>query len=174
MSRASVIVVCAIAVIAMLSIHSQRVLPKPIQEFIAESFDPVSHFSGLPAEIQQSLRSKFDPTGSHVAMSGIADANMPFNVSDIVDESLPMRQYIMGGTSSTLAFVLYEHGGVGIHFHFVLYRHESKRWVMVFADRIGNPFSHDVFPRPPSSLDQLKQILGQVELANEKDIEYCW
>src|ERR1700740_1645057 len=42
---------------------------------------------------------------------GIADVREKFNATDVVDNRLPMRRFLVGGASSNSVLVAYEQGG---------------------------------------------------------------
>ena len=67
----------------------------------------VRTLDGLPRDVNALLgQGKGGP-------DGIADRGQPFNKTDVVDSRLPMRRFIVGGSSLSAVLVAYEQGGRG-------------------------------------------------------------
>lgn len=55
-----------------------------------------------------------------------------FNPGDVVRGSIPQRRVILGGTSSSLAFIWYEHGGRGLHEHLLVFDRRGAEAPLLF------------------------------------------
>ena len=56
----------------------------------------------------------------------IADREKPFESTDVIyDRSLPTRQLRYLGRKANTWVMTYKHGGLGLHYHFVLYQVEN-------------------------------------------------
>jgi hypothetical protein len=76
----------------------------------------VSHFAGLPEQIQKDILSDGD----------IADVGQPFEPYDyIIDPNLPNRRMVMAGQSGVNWFVWIDHGGFSRHYDVIGY---SQIW----------------------------------------------
>ena len=71
----------------------------------------------LPAPMRQFLALRFAEPPSN---PGIAERNAPYEATDFLRSSLPMRRVIVTGRAGTQWFLWYEHGGYARHTHFVL------------------------------------------------------
>jgi len=71
----------------------------------------------LPATMRQFLALRFAEPASN---PGIAERNAPYEASDFVRSSLPMRRVIAAGRVSAQWFLWYERGGALRRAHFVL------------------------------------------------------
>lgn len=62
------------------------------------------------------------------AESPIADRGWRFNYTDVVDEKLPMRRFVLAGTDDSLALVAIEHGGRGYYVEALEFENSSGKW----------------------------------------------
>ena len=86
-------------------------------------------------------------------MGGIADRNERFNVTDVVDTKLPMRRFVVGGSSSSLVLVSYETGGRGYSVEAVAYALHDSQWSETKRWRLN---------RKPETLVDLLGIICEV------------
>jgi hypothetical protein len=82
----------------------------------------VRTLDGLPREVNTLLGR--DKSG----LEGIADARKPFNKTDVVDPRLPMRRFIVAGSSLSSVLVAYEQGGIGYSVHAIGFALEPSGW----------------------------------------------
>ena len=54
---------------------------------------------------------KVDLEVDRPGMDGVADRGRPFNPTDVIDESLPMRRFVVAGHDDDIWIVELEHGG---------------------------------------------------------------
>jgi len=72
---------------------------------------------------------------------GIADRNGKFNVTDVVDSSLPMRRFVLGGLSASCAIVAVERGGRAHSYEVVAFEQIDTKW------RVAQRWSINAAPR---------------------------
>ena len=60
---------------------------------------------------------------------GIADVGEPFNVTDVVRESLPFRRLILAGISDNRVIVGIEHGGIGYSIEVLTFSLVEDNWI---------------------------------------------
>ena len=89
-------------------------------------FQEVSQLSALPDSIRQQL--EIDSSGRR----GVADKGMPFNVTDLVDRSLPMSRFSTAGRSGDAWLVAAEVGGRGYSVQVYLFSGDriKQRWTL--------------------------------------------
>jgi hypothetical protein len=110
------------------------------------SLSEVLSLAGLPLGVTTALgRPKS-------GLDGIADRNKPFNPTDAVDSSLPMRRFIIGGVSETYALVAFERGGIGHSFEAVSYRIVGSTWTET---------KHWYLSRKPASLLETLKLIDE-------------
>lgn len=124
--------------------------------FTSADFRRLDRFEQLPEPVRNHLLSHFGqgPSGSK---SVIANPNDPFNAGDAIDIRYPMRRLMFAGTSDTLSFVYYVHGGIALHYHVVIYQRGVTEPVFsgtLIASRGGR------YREPPATIDELKQWLS--------------
>jgi hypothetical protein len=138
---------------------SPTALPDLRETFVATQFRQVTEFAKLPESARSNLLAHFasrEPVEQRVY---IADPDQPFNVGDALlpGPPLPMRRLKFGGVAPTLSFIYYEHGGLGFHYHLIIYsKSESEP---VFAGRFTPGFKDGKVPQEPLTVDVLKQWL---------------
>lgn len=91
----------------------------------------------------------------------MADPWGRFNATDVVDTELPMRRLKFAGQSETGAFVYYEHGGFGFHYHLGVFEIRDGQVSLAFAGR---------FFVKARNLDRLRNLVAQGEIKDEKDV----
>ena len=74
-------------------------------------------------------------------LEGIADRNGKFNVTDVVDDKLPMRRFVLAGLSASCAIVAVERGGRAHTYEVVAFEHINARW------RVAQRWSMNAAPR---------------------------
>ena len=89
----------------------------------------------LPAQLNSLLGR--DRSG----LEGIADRNGKFNVTDVVDNKLPMRRFVLAGLSASCAIVAVERGGRAHTYEVVAFEHINARW------RVAQRWSINAAPR---------------------------
>ena len=89
----------------------------------------------LPAQLNSLLGR--DRSG----LEGIADRNGKFNVTDVVDNKLPMRRFVLAGLSASCAIVAVERGGRAHTYEVVAFEHSNTQW------RVAQRWSVNVAPR---------------------------
>ena len=76
----------------------------------------------LPAQLNSLLGR--DRSG----LEGIADRNGKFNVTDVVDNKLPMRRFVLAGLSASCAIVAVERGGRAHTYEVVEFEYTNAKW----------------------------------------------
>ena len=61
-------------------------------------------------------------------LEGIAERNGKFNVTDVVDDKLPMRRFILAGLSASCAIVAVERGGRAHTYEVVAFEYTNAKW----------------------------------------------
>jgi hypothetical protein len=114
-------------VLALVAVPSLASNADSLQRFQGETFSEYSDVNALSAGVTLALN-RF--TGG----AAIANPKEPFVATDVIDDrKLPRRRLIGAGTSGDLTFVEYEHGGRGLHEHFVLFKANGTDAVAVKA-----------------------------------------
>jgi hypothetical protein len=62
---------------------------------------------------------------------------------------------VFGGEAPQSWFIYYEHGGIALHYHLIVYKAGSQE--PAFAGRFVTQVRGDKLERPPSSIRQLKE-----------------
>ena len=116
-----------------------------LQRFRAETFSSSTDLSTVPDQVRVAL-TRF------VGGAKVANSTEAFEATDVIsDPNVPRRRLVIFGTSADLTFIEYDHGGIGLHQHFVLFqRSASAQDTLVFA-------CAGVLPR---DLAQLKEAVG--------------
>jgi hypothetical protein len=95
--------------------------------FKATPFQKVDRLEGLPGSVRQAVHD--------LLKSSIANPGEKWNATDVIlDPQRPPRRLIFAGTSQSLWFMYYEHGGRGRHDHILLIGKDDPggywtRWV---------------------------------------------
>lgn len=92
----------------------------------------------------------------------MADPGGRFNATDVVDTGLPMRRLVFAGESSNGAFVYYEHGGRGFHYHLAVFNMRDDPTSLIFAGRF--------FDRA-ENLDRLRELIAKDKIPEEPDAD---
>jgi len=79
----------------------------------------------LPAQLNSLLGR--DRSG----LEGIADRTGKFNVTDVVDNKLPMRRFVLAGLSASCAIVAVERGGRTHTYQAVAFEYANAKWLVV-------------------------------------------
>jgi len=74
-------------------------------------------------------------------LEGIADRNGKFNVTDVVDNKLPMRRFVLAGLSASCAVVAVERGGRAHTYEVVMFERTDAKW------RVAQRWSINAAPR---------------------------
>ena len=80
--------------------------PPPSLFWHGYSFHEVDSLSSLPVALQQALDA--DAPG----IRGIADKGQPFNITDVVSDTLPMRRFLAAGNDGDVWLVALEQSGI--------------------------------------------------------------
>jgi hypothetical protein len=83
------------------------------------------------SEIPRAIRDQLGATLS--GLDGIADKDQPFNPTDVVDSSLPMRRFLVAGQDHDTWLVALEHGGYGYNIQVYLFvqNRQLEHWVLL-------------------------------------------
>jgi hypothetical protein len=84
----------------------------------------VGSIEGFPADVKKILGRQ------NIGAGGIADRWEKFNATDVVDNHLPMRRFITGGSGTVFAVVAYEQGGRGHSIRAATFGMRRSGWVM--------------------------------------------
>jgi hypothetical protein len=73
----------------------------------------------------------------HNAAASLADPGAPFSAGDAMlpGKNPPARRLVLAGKSASSWFILYEHGGIGLHTHIIVFSRISDQWRIVYAGR---------------------------------------
>jgi hypothetical protein len=82
----------------------------------------VRSLAALPAAIRHLLPSATS------GLDGIADHGGDFNVTDVVNQNLPMRRFTLAGVQTTCAVIAVEYGGIVHGFEVTEYRLTATGW----------------------------------------------
>lgn len=116
----------------------------PLQRFQTEAFSQNTDLAALSAGVRRALN-------RFAGGARIANTAEPFEATDVIeDPKLPRRRLIRAGASGDLTFVEYEHGGIGLHQHFVLFQTRGTEAVPINA-------CSGLLPR---ELEKLRKVVG--------------
>lgn len=105
-------------------------LPRAVGSLRSEPIKLVHTTKEIDHDILETLVSKFADIGR------LADPRQRFEATDMITNSkLPTRRLILAGVGNHQAFVAYEHGGRGLHLHFVILERRASRWAIAFNGR---------------------------------------
>jgi TPR repeat protein len=111
-------------------------------------FSEVDLLSDLPSQVKQLLG--IDEKG----LSGIAERGKPYNVTDAVDEKLPMRRFSIAAVSSDCILVAYEQGGIGYNVSLKIFLRDGAEWQR--GEKMPDPRQNLVLGfRVPRNLDEM-------------------
>src|SRR5690349_2779460 len=89
--------------------------PPQAKAFLEAHYQPIESVRELPPALAAALR-------QHLHDTPIADRGEPFNASDVRSEDdPPTRRFLAAGTSPSGSFIAYEHGGLGHHYHLLMF-----------------------------------------------------
>ena len=112
-------------------------------EFRSQKYVLKGRFVDVPQEIRLATESLCSPCQ-------FAEPDERWSATDVGDGvSPPSRRFLSAGNSGTLWFVRYEHGGIGVHEHMMVFDSISSRPVYLGG---GSGF-HD---EPPTKFDDCK------------------
>jgi hypothetical protein len=83
----------------------------------------VGSVEGLPKDVKEILGRQ------NTGAEGIADKWEKFSATDVVDNHLPMRRFITGGSGTVFAVVAYEQGGRGYSIQAATFGMHGSGWV---------------------------------------------
>jgi hypothetical protein len=100
----------------------------------------VKAIAGIPPEVYELL-------GGHgTGLDGIADRGGSYNSTDVIDKALPMRRFVLAGSSSDCVALAFERGGRGHSIELWVFSRNADAWI---GERRGR------FRVPPRSLKEL-------------------
>ena len=129
----------AVVVLILLSLGTTA--SEPLLPWRNYEFREIGSLAALPASIQEKL-------GTHIAgIGGVAERDRPFNATDVVVGSHPMRRFVVAGQSGNTWLVALEHGGIAYYIEVYLFTDGAspQRWTL--------PIS-----RPPSLQTLLQKL----------------
>jgi hypothetical protein len=104
-----------VALLAAAAAASPPPMAPEASAFLATDYRPIASLTGLPAPLAAALREELHG-------ESIADRGQSFQVGDVrLDPPLPDRRFVAAGVAGDRWFVAYEHGGLGHHYHLLLY-----------------------------------------------------
>jgi hypothetical protein len=92
--------------------------PPEAKVFLETRYQPIESLRELPPELAAAFR-------KHVHEVPVADRGEPFSATDVRNGDAPQRRFLAAGTAASGAFVAYEHGGIGHHYHLLLFGAEA-------------------------------------------------
>jgi len=105
----------------------------------------------LPAGIRSNLGA------NRQGLEGVADRGRPFNVTDVVNDKLPMRRLLTAGQDGATWLVALEHGGRGYNVE-----------VFLFSAPDSTPVQKWVLLNRPGNLREVVQELPQFAPARQR------
>jgi len=132
----------------LLLVISPTVLASEQPSCAGKALSEVRTLKALPDEVN-SLLGK-----AHAGLSGIADRDGRFNRTDVVDERLPMRRFVIAGLNSSCVLVALERGGRGYSVELVVFEYAGGKWQISQRRNI---------PRIPHSLQELVAYLPRAD-----------
>ncbi len=144
--------------------------PRIAALFASTNFGRLDRLEQLPEPVRNNLVSHFGK-GEPGSKPAIANPKEPFNSGDAIDVRYPMRRLLFAGTSESLSFVYYVHGGIALHYHLVIYQRDSTEPVFsgtLIASRGGR------YREPPASIDDLNQWLSAGDIAGDAGQTHDW
>src|SRR5712664_2529979 len=136
--------VVASVLVSLLSGFSLVATAQQHSAFAGKPLTEAHSLDVLPAPLHSLL--PFDRRG----LEGIADRNGKFNVTDVVDNKLPMRRFVLAGLSASCAIVAVERGGRAHTYEVVAFEHINAQW------RVAQRWSINAAPR---SLQELRAVV---------------
>ncbi len=100
----------------------------------------VTSVNALPSETGSALGAL------NAGLEGIADRGQRFNITDVVNSSLPMRRFSKAGVSTHCVLVAVERGGRGYSVEVSMFERKSNAWNRKLIGTLDSP---------PSSLSDL-------------------
>lgn len=121
-ARLAVAALAALGLVAALAAYQAwqnggRSPSPPLTCRLPRGVEQYPSLDALPAAMRQFLAPRFAEPPSN---PGIAERNAPYEATDFLRSSLPMRRVIGTGRAGMQWFLWYEHGGYAPHTHFVL------------------------------------------------------
>ena len=111
-----IVMILAVALAPLTVIAKQ---PPEAKVFLGTKYRSIEWLRELPPELAAAFR-------RYVHGLPVADRGEAFNATDVVGKSdPPTRRFLVAGSSPSGSFVAYEHGGVGHHYHLVLFGSEA-------------------------------------------------
>jgi hypothetical protein len=138
--------------------------------FTSTSFRRIERLEQLPEPVRNNLLSHFGKPDAGLK-SVIANPNEPFNAGDAIDIRYPMRRLLFAGTSESLSFAYYVHGGIALHYHLVIYQRGVAEPIFsgtLLATRGGR------YREPPATIDELKQWLNAGDVTPDAGENHDW
>ena len=115
------------AIVLLLLLSLGALASEPLLRWRGHEFREVGTLAALPSPIQQRLGA--DISG----LRGVADRGKPFNDTDVVDSSRPMRRLLAAGKSGDTWLVALEQGGRGYNVQVYLFSGnvQQQHWVLL-------------------------------------------
>ena len=115
------------AIVALFLLSLGALASEPVLQWRGLELREIDSVSALPAPIRHQLR--VDVPGLH----GVADKGKPFNVTDAVDSSKPIRRLLAAGQSGDTWLVALEQGGRGYNVQVYLFSGsvQQQHWVLL-------------------------------------------
>jgi hypothetical protein len=116
-----------LGVFAILTLAAFSAFASESSHWRGHEFHEIASLAAIPQAIQRQL-----DVGAH-GISGVADKGRPFNITDEVDDGLPMRRLLAAGQDGNTWLVALERGGRGYSVQVFLFvkneqrKHGSKR-----------------------------------------------
>jgi hypothetical protein len=99
------------------AVHAEKSC-QPVEGQLVE----VRSIEALPSGVRGALGA------SQSGLDGIADRGQSFNKTDVVDSTLPMRRFSIGGVSEDCVLVAIERGGRGYWIEVLVFERTSDAW----------------------------------------------
>ena len=123
------LLLCAVFITSCVRDHAETV------QWEGHALQEVRSLSELPVSIQGALGV------GRQGMEGVAERGGPFNVTDVVDSTLPMRRFLVAGIENELALIALEHGGLGYNVEVFLFSVSApqstpkQKWILLTRPR---------------------------------------
>jgi len=136
------------------TVDSMEPIKEADKEFISTDYQIVYKAGEIPKNVRNALFEKLNG-------EKIAETNEQFNAGCVIrDPKVPRRRLVFAGNSNNSCFVCYEHGGIGLHCHLIIFS--------VDKEKVQITFNGSYFYKP-ENIKQLKQWVNENKFDSASD-----